>query len=731
MCNTVDPRRLTTEKLIALPLPLKTEEVQDLLSTRMSMLEHPLIMALRNDHSSLARLWDCNYPEELVTFDKEVPVEENSERYFHLRFRKDLLRKSNLDLGVDTERAALDLFFETEAENINRNLLWERLRGDFNNPSLSEKRLIKILKEARWAIATMLRSFDPNKIEGYFTSGATPDFPRGAFPVDYLYTTAPRQKSIVDYISANEILEVQDPWIRSGCTDGPHVDFCVAKTVPKTWKTKRFIAEFYRSVMFWQRGLGVALSKALGDWGYTLNHAAKLHAEIALESSIMGTHSCIDLTTASDTVVKEALWLFPKPVREAIIAFRTPDIQVEKEGEVITHQLQMLAPAGAGFTFEFETIMFMGLMIGVALEKGLYSRSDFRRYNHNVSVFGDDILVVNSLGDDAVSVLKALGFIPNLSKSFLKGHRCESCGTDAYNGVSIKGVTIDGLPSTPREWYSVANGIYRVCYIDNGRTWRHSYYSRLHRRILECIPEDQRWFGPEYYGDAVLHSHAFWDEPKLSRHKSGGYSIRTLQPVEQRREKFATRSQSSKGKRRNAATALLAALTPNHKGHGPHRSSVVTELRYKRREAFPPTEETWTKWRDLAERRLYTVPALTNRDDKSYATRDIAYGTCPTPFEEGNLDDTFKKLAPKVWSMQMQFPSRDALTLFEKNKRINKMLLLVGERDDGNEVSTSRRKRNILYFLKEVLKLKEKEQRLLKKQHKIALDAVSPDYDLS
>lgn len=111
MCNTVNPRRLSTEELIALPLPLQTEEVQDLISTRMSMLEHPLIMALRDDQSSLARLWDCKYPEELVTFDKEVPVEEDSGRYFHLRFRKDLLRKSNLDLGVDTEKAALDLFF--------------------------------------------------------------------------------------------------------------------------------------------------------------------------------------------------------------------------------------------------------------------------------------------------------------------------------------------------------------------------------------------------------------------------------------------------------------------------------------------------------------------------------------------------------------------------------------------------------------------------------------------
>jgi hypothetical protein len=150
---------------------------------------------------------------------------------------------------------------------------------------------------------------------------------------------------------------------------------------------------------------------------------------------------------------------------------------------------------GNGFTFPLESLLFW------ALTKACCSDDEV------VSIYGDDIICPTHRVPLIHRVLTACGFSLNLEKSYYTGEFRESCGTDYYRGIDI------------RPYYQKK--------LVSGETLftLHNFYKRNHRddmasRVLNCIPEDMRIYGPDGYGDG----HLIGDWTPLPHKREIGYA---------------------------------------------------------------------------------------------------------------------------------------------------------------------------------------------------------------
>jgi hypothetical protein len=78
----------------------------------------------------------------------------------------------------------------------------------------------------------------------------------------------------------------------------------------------------------------------------------------------------------------------------------------------------------------------------------------------NWGVFGDDIVVLEEAFGPVKRLLGILGFRPNVDKSFGRndGTFRESCGSDFYRGVNVRGVYCKRL-DTVQDWYILINSL--------------------------------------------------------------------------------------------------------------------------------------------------------------------------------------------------------------------------------------------------------------------------------
>lgn len=80
--------------------------------------------------------------------------------------------------------------------------------------------------------------------------------------------------------------------------------------------------------------------------------------------------------------------------------------------------------------------------------------------DRNYSVFGDDIICVESAYDVICSVLNGCGFIVNSEKSYNIGGFRESCGSDFWYGHDVRGVYIKEIKNE-QDVYSAFNRLSR------------------------------------------------------------------------------------------------------------------------------------------------------------------------------------------------------------------------------------------------------------------------------
>ncbi len=188
--------------------------------------------------------------------------------------------------------------------------------------------------------------------------------------------------------------------------------------VPKSAKTDRPIAVEPRWNIFFQKGMGRYIRNRLKHFGVNLDFQG-LNQALAIYSSRTGKYATIDLASASDTVSREVvLGLFPEPWLTILTAMRSPAYRLDGEWRGYHKWSSM----GNGYTFELESLLFWALCSSV---------------HEDVSIYGDDLIVPTESYDLIVRVLEFCGFTVNTEKSFSKGYFRESCGQDAFNGISV------------------------------------------------------------------------------------------------------------------------------------------------------------------------------------------------------------------------------------------------------------------------------------------------------
>lgn len=214
--------------------------------------------------------------------------------------------------------------------------------------------------------------------------------------------------------------------------------------VPKNDEISRTICIEPSLNMFFQLGFGHIIERRLlSSYGISMADQPFKNRELARRGSVgLGLITC-DLSSASDSMslpmLKEVL---PKYVYDMLRLLRSDRCDIPGLGYV---DLNMVSTMGNGFTFPLQTMLFSAVVLtamSCRSVKVLYPRG---REFGNWGVFGDDIICPDSVWPDVNRLLRLLGFQINQDKTFVEGPFRESCGSDYYNGLNVRGVYVKTL----------------------------------------------------------------------------------------------------------------------------------------------------------------------------------------------------------------------------------------------------------------------------------------------
>lgn len=259
--------------------------------------------------------------------------------------------------------------------------------------------------------------------------------------------------------------------------------------VPKNAKTDRVICIEPDLNIFVQLGAGALLKQKLLRFGLDLS-TQKNNQRLASQAYKLG-YATIDLSAASDTISREAVWLLLPPAWADLLHLSRVD-STEVDGEVIP--LNKWSSMGNGYTFELETLIFYALACVCTRASGLPT--------DDVLAYGDDIIIPEAARDLLVRTLNFLGFSVNHEKTFGTGRFHESCGADYFDGHNVRPVF---LRSDHHDFETVC-----YLYANNLRRWsRHLHDddtcdSRVLPAWLRCFTAVEpafRYLIPEGFGD--------------------------------------------------------------------------------------------------------------------------------------------------------------------------------------------------------------------------------------
>lgn len=203
--------------------------------------------------------------------------------------------------------------------------------------------------------------------------------------------------------------------------------------VPKDSRGPRLICVHPKEAIWIQQGCRRLLEQAIESprspcHGRITFRDQGTNGNIAMASSIDQEYCTLDLKEASDRISCSLVkYLFGDFAYEYISCSRATHVKL-LDGRVI--ELRKWAPMGNALTFPVQSLVFLALV-----RAGIRSR-----YGVNctdVYVFGDDIIFPRKYYDGALVALVRSGLIPNLTKTFRHGFFRESCGVDAFKGVSV------------------------------------------------------------------------------------------------------------------------------------------------------------------------------------------------------------------------------------------------------------------------------------------------------
>lgn len=426
----------------------------------------------------------------------------SAERFWRDSQAVGLLRKvEDLPTSFNRKEKAIKSFFDCEAQCFRAN---ERLSPFiYGAYAPGEEAIHGFITVARKNIRSWIGAA-PTDVEGRFGPGST-------YGDKGYYTTVPDKMSSCPTLTASA-MGFLFPWSStawaSACAKDRRAPVFVAGNrftcVPKDACKLRGIAIEPSINLFYQLGLGRSLRKRLKRSGIDLKEGQDIHRRVAREASIRGHMSTLDLSNASDTVCRNLVkLLLPSSWYEILDSLRSPTTLVE--GKVV--RLEKFSSMGNGFTFELETLIFLGICSAVLESSGIPVR-----LGENLFVYGDDIIVPTECSSDVISALRFFGMTTNEEKSFTSGPFRESCGGDFFEGTDVRPYFLKEFPYEPQHYIAMANGLRRVGHSDPLNYARHLSVRRSWFRILDAIPSAiRRLRGPQDLGDIVIHDEQeFW-----------------------------------------------------------------------------------------------------------------------------------------------------------------------------------------------------------------------------
>lgn len=224
--------------------------------------------------------------------------------------------------------------------------------------------------------------------------------------------------------------------------------------VPKDDKISRSICVEPSLNMFAQLGAGHVLERRLlSAYGISMADQPFKNRELARKGSLDCGFVTCDLSSASDSLSLRMLKaVLPRHVYDMLGFLRSPTCEVDGA----RHELQMVSTMGNGFTFPLQTLLFSAVVVTAFRARDRKIEYPRGSALGNWGVFGDDIICPVELWPDVKRLLDFLGFTINYNKTFVEGPFRESCGSDFFRGVNVRGVYVKRLRSM-QDSYAVIN----------------------------------------------------------------------------------------------------------------------------------------------------------------------------------------------------------------------------------------------------------------------------------
>lgn len=225
--------------------------------------------------------------------------------------------------------------------------------------------------------------------------------------------------------------------------------------------------------MITQRMIGLGLVRVLKDaFGLDLGNGKQIHALLISCAS----KATIDLKNASDSVTLALIrFLFPRKFVRLLEETRSQMV-LGLDGSF--HLTRKISAMGNGFTFELMTLVILALT---------------RVYDSHSSVFGDDIIVENSVAKTVCEDLEAVGFVVNKEKSFIDSTFRESCGANYLDDYGYIDSFDFEYPLTIGDCVSLHNKAYVL-----GR--KYEGFRVLYKTLTRIVSDNAllgRWVIPE------------------------------------------------------------------------------------------------------------------------------------------------------------------------------------------------------------------------------------------
>jgi hypothetical protein len=224
-----------------------------------------------------------------------------------------------------------------------------------------------------------------------------------------------------------------------------------------------------------------------------------INRTLALMGSANGQMATIDLHSASDSVTIQLVRrLFHRTGLMPYLEDARAKL-CEVEGQKVT--LQTYAGMGNAITFPLECIVFAAVVEYVAKRNHL-DKHKSKLY----AIVGDDIVCLASIAEDVIEVLKALGFDPNIDKTYYGSYPFrESCGIEGLSGHDVTPVRI-----SRKTYFDCTNQS-----VDSLLAVSNNLYSYGYKRAASAI---RQWFrlknrGIPYTDNPDEYGMLIWDFP--------------------------------------------------------------------------------------------------------------------------------------------------------------------------------------------------------------------------